>query len=177
MDARWGIAALVICTMLLAAGCDEMYFFGPDLGDAIQDAIWEDIKRNNPITRAAQGVKDLVLGSDKNDTADALEGNRISDFDCTHIPHSHEDGTGTCVCDAGYVSDMGLCVLAGKGCTFDHDCGTASCSGDTKIVYRCDPRTRSCLPPERVDCTAEYGSSYRCYGGQCIPRDLGGVRT
>lgn len=90
-------------------------------------------------------------------------------FDCTKKSNSHEDSSGTCVCNTGYTDWYGSCVKANSNqCKGDWDCGKPSCSGNYKLVPRCDLRTETCILTEKVDCKTEYGNDYTCSNGNCL---------
>lgn len=117
--------------------------------------------------------------------SDALAGNRLDDTNlpigqdpCGNDPHIYFDGLG-CSCDGGYRLEGKTCVKDIRECTFDQDCSPSGsdkmvCDGDKySLRYRCDLRTYKCIPrkgvpAERVNCEAEFGEGYRCYGGSCV---------
>ena len=77
----------------------------------------------------------------------------------------------TTKCEKPYMYSPGQkkCVLPTGLCVFDKDCGTPRCSGDTKIVPRCDITSNKCeTKTERVNCKTEYGTDYECKNGECI---------
>lgn len=85
---------------------------------------------------------------------------------------------GTCMCNADYYMQNGVCVLkSSRECSVDRDCspnGALSiCDGKySKRVYYCDLNTYKCVGGKGkgtlVDCRSEYGRNYICNNGNCV---------
>jgi len=175
---------LMVLALIFISGCGDI------AGSIIDDTFgWmPGYSGSSSSSNTGNTVKNTQQNNNNNNLA--IKPNTAEEMQafCSKMPNSHYDSNqGGCVCNEGYVSEMGVCTLKSGGstqqtqkeCIFDQDC---SPGGDVKSycvnsykkgVYRCDLRTYKCIPKkgttaEVVDCKAEFGPEYICSNGLCV---------